>query len=227
MKKIVLCALLSVAISAAMAQDVIVFKNADELQVKVTAVSEDKLSYRRWDNPDGPEYTIDKSQVFYVKYRNGTKDVFYKVEPAPASALNTSSDFSGVKFQSYLYAGAIFGSYGVGPAVDLSFGARVGRCFYAGFETGFHMFFGMFADAYVPIGANFKGYLPVSKRIYPYLNCSLGGFVGVSGFGGFYCQVGAGTDIGRFSVGIGYTGLAAGDIVSLGYVKLGVRFGKY
>ncbi len=209
------------------------------MQVKVTAVSEDKLSYRRWDNPDGPEYTIDKSQVFYVKYRNGTKDVFYKVEPAPASAINTSSDFSGVKFQSYLYAGAIFNSEGGGPAVDFNFGARIGRCFYAGIETGFHTLISSvyFYDekltitaAYVPIGVNLKGYLPVGKKIYPYLNCSLGGFVGVidlDGLNGFYCQVGAGIDIKRFSFGIGYTGLVKGGTANLGYVKLGVRFGKY
>jgi len=239
MKKILL-SVLSVAIAvAAKAQDVIVFRNADELQAKITAVSDNKLSYRRWDNLGGPEYTIDKAQVFYVRYQNGTKDVFEEFKPKTINPENASADFSGVKFQSYIYAGAVFNSYGGGPSVDLNFGVRAGRYFYAGIETGFHAlifsdeFFGQrftFTEAYIPVGVNIKGYVPVGKRIYPYLNCSLGGFFGVidlEGLNGFYCQVGAGIDVKRFSFGIGYTGLVKEGTANLGYVKLGVRLGKY
>ena len=62
------------------------------------------------------------------------------------------------------------------------------------------------------------------------INCSLGGFIGVSdtldGINGFHCQVGAGIEVKRFTFGIGYNGLAKGGTVSCGYVQLGVRIGK-
>ena len=231
MKKFLSVALLTATTVAVKAQDVIVFRNADEIEAKVTAVTEDKLSYRRWDNLDGPEYTIGKEQIFYVKYQNGTKDIFGEFKPQTAESTNMSADFNGVKFQSYIYAGAIFNSFGGGPAVDLNFGSRFGRYFYAGAETGFHTFmcFG-FGFCYIPVGVNLKGYVPVGKRIYPYLNCSLGGFFGaidMDGLNGFYCQAGAGVDIKRFSVGIGYSGLVKEGTLNFGYIKLGVRLGKY
>ena len=36
----------------------------------------DSIKYKKFDNPNGPLYTILKSEVFLIKYENGTKDVF-------------------------------------------------------------------------------------------------------------------------------------------------------
>lgn len=83
---------------------------------------------------------------------------------------------------------------------------------------------------YVPIAANLKFYIPTEKNdIYPYINSSLGGFIGLIDFNefkGFYCQVGLGVDVKKVSIGAGYTGLVKYGTSSMGYLKIGVRLGK-
>lgn len=57
------------------AQDVIVKKSGDEINAKVTEVATTEIKYKKTDNPD-VVYTIPKTDVFMIKYANGTKDVF-------------------------------------------------------------------------------------------------------------------------------------------------------
>ena len=66
----------------ASAQDVITLKSGDEIQAKVTEVGQTEVKYKRFDNPDGPTYTVNKSDIFMVKYQNGQKDVFKDEQPA-------------------------------------------------------------------------------------------------------------------------------------------------
>lgn len=161
------------------------------------------------------------------------------VDMAGGGSSSAAASLAGVplvRFQSYLNVGAVFQEKSGGPTVDISFGARVGRCFYAGIETGFGCVIESvelvdhkitFNSAYVPVALNLKGYIPLGP-VRPYLNCSLGGFFGVmdlEGLNGFYCQAGAGIDIFRFSLGVGYCGLVKESTANMGYVKLGVRFG--
>lgn len=56
--------------------DEIILKNGDELRVKVVEIAETIIKYRRCDNLNGPIYNILKSDVFLIKYPNGTRDVF-------------------------------------------------------------------------------------------------------------------------------------------------------
>jgi len=67
-------------------QDVIIFKNGDEIKVKVIEVLPDFIKYNKWDNLEGPIYTSYKSEVFMIKYQNGTKDIFndYQEQQKPA-----------------------------------------------------------------------------------------------------------------------------------------------
>lgn len=58
------------------AQDVMILRNGDEVNVKVTEVGVELVKYKRTDNPDGPAYEQRKSEVFMIKYANGAKDVF-------------------------------------------------------------------------------------------------------------------------------------------------------
>lgn len=58
------------------AQDMIVKKNGDEVKAKVISVEDDKVSYKRWSNVNGPTYTISTNKIFMIKYANGEKDVF-------------------------------------------------------------------------------------------------------------------------------------------------------
>lgn len=58
------------------AQDIIILKNGDEIKSKIQEVSIDQVKYKKWENLDGPNYASLKSEIFMIKYQNGTKDVF-------------------------------------------------------------------------------------------------------------------------------------------------------
>lgn len=58
------------------AQDTIIFRNGDIKSVKVTEVSETQIKYLRWNSPDGPVYVQDVSDIYMIKYHDGTKEVY-------------------------------------------------------------------------------------------------------------------------------------------------------
>ena len=226
--------------TALKAQDTIVLRDASEIQAKVTAVTQSEVTYKRWSNQEGPTYTIDKSKIFYIKYQNGEKDVM-SMETSMSSRSKTVTP---IKFQGFATIGTIFTAEGAGPTLDITFGTKIYEHFYIGVETGFYTCFttpyedyyydgtyswGTFFEAYVPLGVNLKGYFTRGRKVNPYINCSLGGFFGVAdlgGWNGFHCQVGLGLDIKRFNISMGYGGLVKYGTASMGYLKLGVRFGK-
>ncbi|MEM6522940.1 MAG: hypothetical protein AAF693_04075 [Bacteroidota bacterium] len=58
------------------AQDIIILKNGEELEAKVSEILRTSIKYKRFDNLSGPIYTLQKSEVFMIKFENGTKEVF-------------------------------------------------------------------------------------------------------------------------------------------------------
>lgn len=66
----------------AQAQDLLTRRNGEEIQVKIVEITPDVVKYRRTDNPDGPLIGVFKSEVFMIRYANGTRDI---LNPAPAS----------------------------------------------------------------------------------------------------------------------------------------------
>jgi len=60
----------------AVAQDVIVLKNGDEIKSLVQEVGTDYVKYKKFDNQTGPVYNIATSEIFMIKYNNGSRDVF-------------------------------------------------------------------------------------------------------------------------------------------------------
>lgn len=68
MKKLFLSFMLllsTVFMGTVAAQDVITMKNGEEVKANVTEVTSSEIKYKRFDNPDGPTYTIRKSDAFY------------------------------------------------------------------------------------------------------------------------------------------------------------------
>jgi len=61
------------------AQDNIFLKTGDEIQAKILEVGHDEIKYKKFDYQDGPTYTLKKSEIFMVKYKNGSKDIFESV----------------------------------------------------------------------------------------------------------------------------------------------------
>lgn len=76
MRKLLLSAILLVSGSSCFAVDVIVTKNAEKIDGKVTEVSSKEIRYKKASNPDGPVYVIETDKVSTVVYENGEVDVF-------------------------------------------------------------------------------------------------------------------------------------------------------
>jgi hypothetical protein len=57
------------------AQDKIYKTDGTVIDAKVTAVATATVTYKRYDNQGGPDYTILKKDVAQIKYENGTTDV--------------------------------------------------------------------------------------------------------------------------------------------------------
>jgi hypothetical protein len=79
MKKIFLIILCVVgAFNFSDAQDVLIMNNGTEMKVKVQELTVNEVKFKKWENIDGPLYTLLKNDVFMIKYENGTKDTFIK-----------------------------------------------------------------------------------------------------------------------------------------------------
>lgn len=76
MKNILVLFILVFTTISSFAQDIITKKNGDEIQAKVLTVNNKEISYLKWNNQNGPTYTIAIDEVFMIKYENGEKDVF-------------------------------------------------------------------------------------------------------------------------------------------------------
>ncbi len=93
MKRLYLLFSAFVAALSAMAQDVIVMKNGDLIQSKVQEVTQTEIKYKKFSNPDGPLYTIDKATVLSINYANGEKEMMATGEAAaPAKEESAESD---------------------------------------------------------------------------------------------------------------------------------------
>lgn len=67
--------LLSIA-GMASAQDVIVKKDQSTVMSKVLEITSTEIKYKKWNNQDGPTYSIDRSEVLSINYENGEVERF-------------------------------------------------------------------------------------------------------------------------------------------------------
>lgn len=77
----------------AYSQDVIVKKDGSTILSKVLEVNTSDIKYKKFKNPDGPTYTILKSELISINYENGEKDIFEDTKDSKetsASQKNTS-----------------------------------------------------------------------------------------------------------------------------------------
>ena len=86
MKTLTKQTLLMIALSAIFsvkAQDIIIKKSGDEISAVILEVGISEIKYKKFETKDttgttkaSPIYVISKSEVFMIKYENGTKDIF-------------------------------------------------------------------------------------------------------------------------------------------------------
>ncbi len=82
-KFIVYTSIIFISITSGTAQDLIIKRNTEEIPAKVFEVTPTEIKYKRADHLDGPTFIIPKSEVFMIRYENGTNDIFYAENPEP------------------------------------------------------------------------------------------------------------------------------------------------
>ena len=65
-------------------QDIIVLKDGREVKAKVVDIGDKVIKYKKFDNLEGPSYSVETTEITKIKYKNGTEDVF-NAEKAPAA----------------------------------------------------------------------------------------------------------------------------------------------
>lgn len=68
------------------AQDIIQKKDATEIQAKVLKITDTEIEYKRWDNPDGPVYTIPAEEVFTITSSTTTGVPYWRAIEAELSS---------------------------------------------------------------------------------------------------------------------------------------------
>lgn len=90
MKSYFISAVLFLACITAFAQDMIVRRDGSIIQSKVLEIGTSEVKYKKWSNPDGPSYSIAKSDILAINYQNGGKDKF-EDEGSPTTQEKSSS----------------------------------------------------------------------------------------------------------------------------------------
>ena len=84
MKKILFTLALALSCAVCLSQDIISKRSGEEIEARILKVGLTEIEYRRFDNPDGPIYSILKSDLLYIEYENGSHDVFEET-PQPVA----------------------------------------------------------------------------------------------------------------------------------------------
>jgi len=69
--------------------DIITLNNRDDIQAIVQEIGSDDVKYKKFDNPNGPNYTLKKAEIFMITYANGNTDVFTDTKTTPSIAATT------------------------------------------------------------------------------------------------------------------------------------------
>lgn len=93
MRTCLLFVLLALLTGVAHAQDLLTKRNGEELAVKVVEITPAEVKYHRADNPDGPLMSVWRSDVFMIRYANGTKEVLNAGPVAPAEPAAVRAAF--------------------------------------------------------------------------------------------------------------------------------------
>lgn len=95
MKRSFITALLSIFFGFyCCAQDTIILKSSQDIKAKVLEVTTTEIKYKKFENLNGPTYSILKSDISMVRYENGTEDIFNEGKNNNRNSLPLSKSFS-------------------------------------------------------------------------------------------------------------------------------------
>jgi len=72
------------------AQDVITLKNGMVIQALVQEIGEEDVKVKKYDNPDGTDYTLKKWGISTIMRADGRKEDYSSINPPPLPAIGTS-----------------------------------------------------------------------------------------------------------------------------------------
>lgn len=204
MKKLLFLLVFALLCGTVAAQDLIVKRNAEEVQGKILRIGASKIEYTLAGNSAGAVYTLPTSDVLYVKYADGRKKVFDNTPTMSKRELAIRKD------RYPHYEGDVAVAYALSvntiPLDRVVFetvhGVRLSPYAFIGAGAGFNYFynngFGSKGSGLIAPFANAKGYLPVSQDISIYMSLDLGASIGVwnATGGNIYTAVGPGVSFG-------------------------------
>ena len=105
MKRFILSIVALAITSVCFAQDIIVQKDGNTIPAKVIKVTQSEVEYKKFNNQDGPTYTISIKDLLRINYENGTIDTFGSADLNPnnipvASTNSRPTDSQLVNFYS-------------------------------------------------------------------------------------------------------------------------------
>lgn len=62
--------------SYSFAQDTLYTVSGQKIAAKVVEINQTEIKYKKANNPDGPVYVVDKSDVALIEYKNGSKELY-------------------------------------------------------------------------------------------------------------------------------------------------------
>ena len=197
-----------------------------DVKVKVLTVYTESIMYKEWGHLDGPSYEIKQKNVHKIVYESGKVDYFASIPELPK--------YKPVKFQCYISAIGLVAPSIWGVGEEMSYGLNIYDYGYAGLYLGVGCLFSnssVYGDyaGYFPIGLDLKGYFLKDRKVLPFANCVVGGFLGVeNSFNGAYLQLGVGADVSYFSFGVKYNAfMFGGKRLDACAFHLGLRFGGW
>lgn len=103
--------LLSVFSISVSAQDIIYKTDGSREEVRILQVGNREIQYRKYDNPEGPVYIINKENILLITYENGQYEQFSRqVDLAEMEKQELATDFARNIFAYHLFD-LIFGDF--------------------------------------------------------------------------------------------------------------------
>lgn len=87
---LIICLLSSQVIFA---QDLIITKEGEKIESKVSLIDSEQIQYKKYDNLDGPLYIIQKDEVLQISFENGTIEIFNEQAKTSEPTIEETKEF--------------------------------------------------------------------------------------------------------------------------------------
>jgi len=146
-------------IFSANAQDLIILRDGNVIESKVTEISPSEIRYKRHNNLDGPTIVIPVTNVLSIRYENGTVEQFGEAVPItqPEKPKTNVMDPDKLYFGISLNPAGTIPVVGRGPSISAEFSKRRFNSL-IDIRSGFGL--PIYGSEYFGFGASFNYFIP-------------------------------------------------------------------